>query len=158
MAVRGTIVYRRSPGRVRKGFAKAVKEANKEVVRHWHKKMLPEHFKATALSRYEPYQKRTDRYRKRKVAVKGLRKPLVWEGDLKRNALRQIRVSGTSKRVRGRMPGTQVANFGSRPNMPPMRDEMTAVNEREVEKLSRLHARLDEQRLARIREHRTVHT
>lgn len=147
--IRGTIQYQASPDMVAREFRPIVKAANFNVIHSWHSGFLPRHFTAGAVATYG-YRKRTKAYQIRKARVKRHQRPLEWSGTLRRNATRQIRVSGTSKAARGIMPGTQVANFHG------MRDELVAVTQREISTLGTIHQQSVYDSIAAIRRQRTV--
>ena len=160
--VKGAIEYRdRYPEALLKELRPAVKEANQQSIKFWWKTYLPKHFQRGNASRYE-MQPRTKQYAKRKAALvskgvlQGPAVPLVFSGRLMRNATRQIRTSGTSKGARGRMPGTQVANFGGRAGMPPMRSEMVQVRGDEQRRIAGFHESLVARRLRQTRARKTV--
>lgn len=114
-----------------KGFRPAAKRALQNYIYTWHRKYLPRHF---ILSAYEIYPNVIrKRYRARKkyeymedVRLHGiaharsaaareargkLREPMRKTGNLRRNVTRKIRAQGTASRVKGILPGSQVANF-----------------------------------------------
>ena len=136
MNIRRLTVTYRGPGDMqlkKREFAPAVKNALQSMLLDvWHPDFLPFHFELAAYSRYkavapELFRRRYSRPRKGETAF--VRRPLTWTGELKRNVTRVLRVSGTSKRVRGIMPGSQKANFGTHHNMV---EELRIVNKTEA--------------------------
>ena len=63
-------------------FVQAVKAGMEKALLLWHVAFAPMHFKAGAAARYG-YQKRSEKYEKRKERVKHHRQPLVWSGTLR---------------------------------------------------------------------------
>ena len=99
-----------------KTYPKAVKEALQAMLSEvWHKEYAKLHFTTQAYFIYgDVYKKRFQRLSKtaRRAGVKaGLRNPMVFRGTMRRSVLSTIVVTGSSKRVRGRLPGSRVANF-----------------------------------------------
>lgn len=128
MAVRGVIQYRGAPHQKMRGFKSAVKAANIDAVEEWHEEYLPVHFTSSAPRKYryakrvgegEPetrvsrytipgnfrvrHSARNNAYYWRKKRQKGHTLPLVWSGRSKREMIRRIRVTGTSKSASGTM-------------------------------------------------------
>lgn len=131
-----------------KGFNKALKDALTAALAYWHRTFLPQHFQTNAYYRYPGLIKKRrgivengklltpaeihKRLNSKDISNTPLRSPMLVSGTLMHNATRQIVVTGSTKTLRGRLPGTQVANFFPRANAPyNMREEMTAVNEAE---------------------------
>jgi hypothetical protein len=149
--IQARITYIGEPMEVKvKGFRPAIKAALIRAVHAWHSGndpdfsgqsagFLPFHFTHQAHYRYPGvYQPRTIRYQKRKMHKYGHNKPLVFSGRTQRDVSTSISVSGTARSVHGRMPhANQALNFGGRPGMPKMRDELLAVNQQEAEALAR---------------------
>ncbi len=89
------IFYSAHPRDVRKEIRKMFKKELISVVEIWQKLFLPKHFQLGASPRYK-YAKRKESYRRRKRKKKHHSKPLVYEGDLMRKALKKGKASGTS--------------------------------------------------------------
>lgn len=139
MSVKGVIEYKGlHPGNTIAELKRAVKAANIATIEAWHETFLPEHFKLGAGRKYK-YEGRTPAYIRRKRKRYGHTRDLEYSGTGKRAALRQIRVSGTSKSARGRLPGTQVFNFGGAGGMPDMRKELLTVLPSEEKVLTEVH-------------------
>ncbi len=150
MSVTGIITKRGAhPEAVLKAFRPAVKFANIRTVFFWHKEFLPIHFTERGHARYR-MQFRIPSYIKRKIRIKGHNKPLVWTGTLQKNATTKIRVSGTAKRVRGTMPGTQAANLrrGSGANL---RDEMLRTTRAEEKIMGKFNEKTTAEQLRKIK-------
>lgn len=122
------------------GLPAATKAALTDVVMLWHREMLGKHFDTLGAlrARYPGvYAPRTRSYMMRKARVHKHQRLLDWSGHTRSEMLRQITVSGTSKKVQGRMIGSSRAlNFSSRGTMSNMRDEITAVNAEEGEAMA----------------------
>ncbi len=154
MSVTGIITKRGvHPESILKEFRPAVKNANIKTVFFWHKGFLTIHFTERGFARYR-MQFRGRAYTRRKLRITGQNQPLVFTGTLRKNATTRIRVAGTSKRVRGTMPGTQVANLrrGSGPNL---RDEMTRVIRSEEKEMGKFNETTTAEQLRRIRGQKT---
>lgn len=85
----------------------AFKQANARVVAFWHKTYVPGHFTRTAQYKYNYHiflPSGKDRFGRKKL-------PMVETGALRQAAISAIRITGTSTKAKGTMPGTQVANF-----------------------------------------------
>lgn len=138
MTIKGRIEYRGLyPTVAAKELTSGVKQANSKGVLQWHKTFLPLHFETFSSSKYG-YMQRGRKYNKSKQNAFGQAIALVLTGELRDNAKRSIRVSGTAKRARGIMPGTQVANLRSGSG-PDLRDEMTRVLPNEQKSLATFH-------------------
>jgi len=77
----------------KRAFTKIHKAAMQKAVKRWHVEILPKHFKRRA---YETYGKQYGRKKK-----KG--RPMVLGGQLQKSTLARIDISGTAKKVTGRM-------------------------------------------------------
>ena len=77
-----------------------------QMVRFWHKKYLPLHFKEGNANKYK-YRRRSWSYGERKEREerrRGRKLPdLVWSGETKRSAESSITISGTANRAVGKM-------------------------------------------------------
>jgi len=160
--IRGFIEFRDLyPEVAAKELRAAVKQANIDTVLFWHRTFLPRHFETGARQRYT-YEPRTEKYRrqKRRMIARGVAegppRPLVLTGQMKRNAIRRMRATGTSNKATGTMTGTQVANFnrgqGNRPNV---REEMLVTVPAEEKKMRRFHERTVKKELDQVRGRRT---
>jgi len=136
MPLRGTIRYVGGPRAVARELRAVVKEELQGVIAYWHRKMLKRHFKVGAVQRYR-YRRRTEKYQRRKLRLKGHQEPLVWSGETRRMTIRQIRVSGTSKSARGTMSAPRYfwMTGAGQPNKPA---ELTAVTRDEVLELAQV--------------------
>lgn len=136
-----TIIYRGPlEGKV-KGMSKVVKAAMTDGLLKWHQDILPLHFKpqGQVSARYPGVVKsREAKYMKRKGYKYRHQNLLEFSGELKRNVSRGISVSGTSKEIRGRLPGSQKANFKASAKSPDMRAELTTTNEAEAMVLAQI--------------------
>lgn len=130
--IRGSINYVGSPDHTAKIFRPILKEELQNVIRFWHKDMLPNHFTTTAVNRYG-YQKRSKKYMIRKARKFGHQRALVFSGEMERQVTRMIRVSGSSKRARGRLSGPRYL-FAYRKDVgqPDKAADLTAVTQEEV--------------------------
>lgn len=139
MSIRGVIEYKGlHPGNTVRELKRAIKFANFKTVEAWHESFLPEHFTTGAVRKYG-YTPRDAPYMRRKAKRRGHQRPLEYTGEGKRNATRQIVVSGTSKGAKGRLPGTQVFNFKRSAASPDMRAELLATTKAEEKTLAEVH-------------------
>ena len=112
------------------------------LVQDWHDEMLERHFEPGAQQRYG-YQRRTIGYLRRKQnyqARRGLgdaNRPLQFTGQLRRRVTRQITISGSNKRVVGRMPAPWYVTANHAGNYPDLEKELTRVNHAEERELGR---------------------
>lgn len=142
-----------------KGHAAAVKAHLTEAIFFWHEHYLPIHFTTDAYQRYPGVYK--ERFKDRTLSEyledireggrlwadseeakqkrKKLRNPMVWTGRMRLLASAKITVTGTSKKMKGALAGTNTANLhqGTNPltggyNMPL---ELTTLNAEENEKI-----------------------
>jgi hypothetical protein len=139
MSVRGVIEYKGlHPGNTIRELKRAVKIANITTIETWHGVFLPDHFKLGAGRKYN-YDGRTPAYVRRKRKHYGHTRDLEFTGFGKQQALRQIRVSGTYKGAKGRLPGTNVFNLKRSAFSPDMRRELTTVLPSEENVLVEVH-------------------
>ena len=139
MTVKSFIEYKGlHPGIIERELKRAIKKANFEVVNAWHKTFLPEHFTSGAVRKYG-YMPRNIKYNRAKKKKLGHQRPLEFSGHGKSQALKNIKISGTSKGARGRMPGTQVFNFQRHSWSPDMREELLATTKLEDSVLAEIH-------------------
>ncbi len=137
--VRAHLTYRGSLDEKVKGLGAVVKQALTDALLVWHGKMLPLHFgtQSSVQARYgSQVQARTRKYMIRKNKKYGQQNMLSYSGELERNVTRGIIVSGSAKQVRGRLPGSQKANFRRSASSPNMRAELVAINEAEATELA----------------------
>lgn len=150
MAVRGVIQYRGAPHQKMRGFSRAVKAANIDSVEVWHEDVLPLHFTASASRKYR-YQPRRGEggrggnkwhrtYTGRKQRYKGHTLPLVWSGQSRREMIRRIRITGTSKSVAGTMyPPRYFWMYRKDLKQPDKADEATRITREEARHLASVH-------------------
>lgn len=136
-----------------KGWRPELKEALSDALLHWHKEYLPIHFEIRAYRRYPGvYKKRFEKLKgaerrrnKKGQDAKRLRRPMVTTGVMRRNALWRKRLTGTSKGMTLRLPGTQVANFHTGKNPKTggynFREEVISFTKGERDTLERIVAR-----------------
>ena len=126
----------------------AFKKANARIVAFWHKTYLPGHFTRPAWHKYK-YHLRLDRkdsnIGKRKIRLTGEVLPMVLTGTLRRAAINAIRITGTSTKARGTMPGTQIANFHQ------MRAQILAGVPSEEKRMAKEHEKFALAHINRIR-------
>lgn len=134
MASRAHIQYQGDPKALKKHLRPAVKSALTEIVEEWHEKTLPVHFTEAGSRRYH-YRRRTKKYEKTKAKKRFHSDPLVYTGDLKREAFRRLKVTGTAKRITGTMvaPWYATKHFRGKSSYA---EEMTAVVGHEVHKMA----------------------
>ncbi len=119
-----------------KGMPAAVKGALTDAMLLWHSDIMPQHFapQSQVDARYPGIVKlRGKGYMIHKNNKYHQQNLLEWSGQTKRNVSRGISVIGTSKELRGRLPGSQKLNFMANANAPKMRDELTTTNEQEAQ-------------------------
>ena len=136
MTVTGKIEYTGSPRALAKARRGAVKDANKDAVRFWHRRYQPEHFTESATKRYK-YRSRTEKYMRRKARIKGHQRPLVWSGRTMLLVASTLRVTGTSKRATGSMSAPAL-NW--KPELR-MREELITTVRSERETMAQRHVR-----------------
>ena len=145
------IEYTSPPDVLKKHLRPVVKEVLKETVDFWHTQILPGHFTRRGERKYR-YRRRTREYMDRKKARRGHNRPLEFTGDLKRAALRQARISGTSRSARVTMyglPWYATKGFGKNQTYA---DEMTAVTLAESNMMAKDVSQNITARLNKIRE------
>ncbi len=125
MPSRAHIQYKGDPKTLKKHLRPEVKIVLQEIVSEWHDKTLPDHFAETGRRRYR-YRSRSRKYRDKKRKLKGHQNPLVFSGDLRRQALRRAQISGTSRSAKAAMhvPWYATRRFSSYDTYA---DEITAV-------------------------------
>lgn len=104
--------------RTSEGWHILMREALWNVARWWHKKILPEHFKVSAPSRYPgEYTPRSRKHRARKRKNPPDRRgPMVFTGKMRRTILRGLPTrqefkAGGATRIRLRLPFARVVNL-----------------------------------------------
>jgi len=134
MASRAHIQYKGDPKALKKHLRPAVKSALTEIVEEWHEETLPVHFTETGSRRYH-YRRRTKKYEAKKIKKRFHNNPLVYTGDLKREAFRRLKVTGTATRVTGTMfvPWYATKHFRGKASYA---EEMTAVVGYEAHKMA----------------------
>lgn len=98
-------VMRGLPAMNKRRLNQVLKEVWKKVGAFWHAELLKKHFTEAGAAEYG-YQPRTADHQRRKQRRFGHQAPLVFTGQMKRQALRERRVSATSKgcKVKLRLP------------------------------------------------------
>jgi hypothetical protein len=136
MTSRAYVTYKGDATVKKRAFNASVKEALQEAVKDWYKNILPGHFTESGRRKYR-YRARSRKYRARKRKRFGHDTPLVFTGDLKRQAMRRVRPSGTKKSARGSMVVPRYAytmHHGvSRPA-----DEMVEITKKESLQLAKI--------------------
>lgn len=124
-------------------------EAWTQTGEFWHRTLRPRHFQADALSEYG-YARRKRRYLARKRAKWGHIRPLVWSGELEQ-ATRARRIETRTFRTRSRMrvvlPLARKANWRHPASQVNLREELTAVSDRDAERMVAVHNRTMSERL-----------
>lgn len=139
MTIRSFVQYKGlHPGIMDRELKRGIKKANFAVVEAWHQTFLPEHFKPGAERKYQ-YDPRNFKYLRRKRKKRGHQRPLEYTGTGKSAALANIKITGTSTRARGRMPGTQIFNFRPTSWAPDMRAELVRLVKAEEAVLAEIH-------------------
>lgn len=131
----------------------AAKKAIREIAISWYDKYLPRHFEESAEQRYG-YAKRGAGHNKKKMKRFGHTTPLVYTGQMKREALRSARITGGKKakvkfkarraNLSGKVQKLPRMKDGSirMGTYPPMRQELTAITRPEIRKLSKVGRRV----------------
>ncbi len=143
------------PDATAKEFRRAIKPSLKEAVELWHQDITPLHFHPSAFFRYkgpDTYQPRNFRYNQRKYKRFGHRNPLQYSGQLKREVLRESRVSGTAKSATLVMRGPKyLFQFKLGGDDHDKAKELTAVHPQELKRLSDFVVKRVGERIKRLR-------
>jgi len=183
--IKGRMVYIGGPKAMKRGMSKIMKASLSEAGGLWHKRYLPEHFRAGASSKYG-YALRGAKYVERKSSgkarVRYKRKPrrgrtvrtagarrrntakrvdsnaLSYRGDLKRELTRRAVLSGTSKRIRVVMD-VGGAWYGAahfkKRNAPDLASEVTSILQSEEKRIARVVEQYAERELNKIKTRET---
>ena len=136
--IKVVIGYVTPPEALRSSIPAASKDALAAAGLHWHRKMLPGHFKEGAYSKYG-YKQRTLGYVKRKRREQGHNKPMVWKGQLRDALTRQAIVRVVGKTATVSMTAARALNFSGRSGYPDMRQEVAAITDGEMQELARVY-------------------
>ena len=112
MTVMGKVEFHErgpTPRRLRKSMTAAKKGSWFDTAAHWHTQFRKRRF-TKAWARVARYTKRSRKYERRKEAIYGHKNPLEYTGETKR-AVRQARITSTSKGNRIRYIGARKLNF-----------------------------------------------
>ncbi len=131
------------------------------MVRHWHSKFMPAHFRRGAARVYS-YKRRGPTYARQKSRRGKL--PLMWKGTTKAQARALFHVTGTATRVRGkfilpsyiRMGTTSRLIKGKHYVLPAVGQELTTIKAREKVVLVKQLRRRTLAALRGIRTRRTI--
>lgn len=132
-------------------MARVQKSALHAMAKHWHANIRPKHFKMAASEEYG-YRKRSRYYEYDKRRKTHRNRPLVWSGESERKSETDYRITGTSKRVRLRMnvPTLNLTRRSVRGDSgKTMREELTAVSQRDLDSMLKLFAKEIERGLKR---------
>jgi hypothetical protein len=156
LMIHGQIVSVGGPRAVARQFNPIVKEEMLKAAEVWWRRMLPKHFKVSAVSEYG-YKKRTKAHMMRKSRRKGHQRPMEFSGDLKRMVTRQAKITGTRTRVAVRLTGPRYLymNQGN-PSQPNMAEELRATTDAEARKLIAGAERRVEKRINNLKDRETV--
>ncbi len=154
MPVRGTITYVGMDGMKKADIRRLVKQELLDSVDFWHSEFLPMHFKRGAKQKYG-YKDREKRYNERKRRKKGHTRPLEFSGQMKRELLRRVRLTGTSKKATGSMSAPRYM-YKYQPGQPDKASEVTAVTQRELQQMAFQMDRKLQKKMNRNRKKRTV--
>ena len=156
--IRGTVTYTGHPDALRRELTAALKPGLQAMVDHWHSEIFPDHFERSAHQKYG-YKNRKPSYVRLKLKRFNQANDLVYTGRLQREAVRSIRISGTSKAAHGVLPVPKYAYMYRKTrtgNQPDKAAELVAITEDEMQALAvLLDKRLGED-LNKNRETRTV--
>lgn len=130
LKIRGSLEAKRA------AFCRVLTESVKTVVRNWHKRVLPDHFKPVARRRYN-YAARSRRYQIRKNR-RGLG-PLVYSGRSMRQLTRAIRPTGSRGNIKGKfVTDGAIRYFWMRPaGHPNKAAELIATSKQERDRMGR---------------------
>lgn len=138
--IRIKMVEERPPEASIRVWRRAVKAGNKAAGEHWHKKILPRHFKRNATRRYK-YKRRSRRWRERKqrlarfgFAKEGGRTDLVFTGQLRLATQNFAAIRAFPKRVTIKMQAPSYLR--QRRGGPDKSDEITRVTAIEEKRIS----------------------
>jgi hypothetical protein len=132
----------------------AMRAAMPLLGRHWHNKMLPEHFETSAPNKYG-YERRSRLYMLRKSRERHHQKPMVFTGEMRRTALSFAAIRQTRQKATVRFRTPRALNFSGRIDYPDLRAELTAFSLDEIHKLDRLAERLATRNINQIRTKKT---
>jgi len=136
----------------------ALREARVLVVKEWHKRMLPGHFKVGADTKYG-YKPRSQKYLKRKSRRRRGREnlPLVWTGLTREQTRRYVSIRSGPKRTTGTMQAPSYIKIRPyRSSNPALAIEITATTSQEVDQLAELMRVETEKALNRIKDRKVV--
>lgn len=116
MSLKFTVQIRNDFKRKAETYNNVVKSGlTKALVEVWHKQYAPYHFQKRAYFIYgNVYKRRFNKLLASEIKAgkhASLRDPMVHSGTMRRSVLSSIRVSGSSRSIRGYLPGSRVANF-----------------------------------------------
>ena len=116
------------------------REAMKRTGAYWQQRQLPKHFTQTAKTEYS-MKRRGRKYqaRKRKIAKKGGRAPLVFTGMMELLMRRKQVVRAFPTRVSISIPGPSYMSMRPKGNRPNLGEEATRVNKKDEDELTRIH-------------------
>lgn len=154
MTVRGHINYVAPPDTAVRELRRAVNDGLKKSVEYWHDEYLPGHFERSAHSKYG-YQARKQKWIIRKLRKTGQANDLVFTGRLKREAMRAIRITGTSKRATGTMDVPKYT-YTYKPGQPKKQEELVAITSAEADDLAQQLDQIIQTAFDSNRESRTV--
>lgn len=100
--IRATLIIENPPDGMVREFRQLIRTGLENLVEGWHKKIAPHHFTEQARAKYN-YAARTVGYLRYKARKKPYAGPLEFSGLSKQLLLRQIRITGNSKRAVGKM-------------------------------------------------------
>ena len=127
-----SITYRDMPGMSKREINNYAKAALQDEVRKWHKNTLPGHFKRSAASKYG-YKKRTRKYISHKIRRFGTGIDLIYTGQMRREMVRKVRVSGTAKKAKAVMTAPRHLYY-TQPGQPNKQEEILAITQSEASK------------------------
>lgn len=135
--IRGTVVIKGAPKKMKGLFNDFVKAGMQQLVKDWHKDILPGHFEVNARKKYR-YAPRTGKYWRYKKKHLPNSPDLVYTGTLRDMMTRAMAVSGTKKKAKGTMTAPRYAYMKRNPFAPDKMDEATRVTKKEVTAMAKL--------------------
>jgi hypothetical protein len=115
---------------------KIVKPVLKQLIKIWHEKYMPRHFRSGAPTKYKYRRRKPESMRRKQILARTLGRsnlPLVFTGRLRREVSQTIKVVGTKAGARGTLKGPRYlyrySKGGARPHLA---GEITTVSADEM--------------------------
>lgn len=134
------------PAQIRQATGKTVDAALRQGVEHWHGEIASRHFAANAAQVYH-YEKRDTKYMRRKQALFGHQKPLVFSGRTEEKVLGAVTLRGGRKQASATLSVPRYF-YERRGTAPDKVGELFKTLQREREEIGRIMRDVIEARLA----------